>query len=435
MFSNIKKKINNDIVLILFAYSIFFFAFWLTTFLIGKLCFNVYLNLGVQKNATAFLSDFFEIVRLGGLQDLSNNSNPGLSVLIGKMFSGLTTGLYDTNILGKTIAALLYLLPLFIICSFILYKTLIKKYELNKTVMIWISLLFSFPFMFSLERGNIVIISFCFILLFLFLYEKENKIAREISYICLAFAAGIKFYPFIFVLLLLKKKDWLGIIKSCLYLVFFIVVPFFFLPGGISNFITTYSNILKYTGLNTISGFTANTSFDGSLSSIISMAWFIFCRQDFVQIYSNNLFSIIANLCSLFILLICSFVALFSNRKSLSYLGCALGICLGAHPSFFYTSIFLFIPFIQFLIEEKNELNEKNIFIFIVFLLIFNPLYLGTLIESQTNGLLFYVPIKQFLMYFAYISLLIYAFKSSYYDFKFFLIGRRKYPNEFKWFL
>ena len=86
--------------------------------------------------------------------------------------------------------------------------------------------IFSYPLMYCMERGNIVSLAVAFTVFFVFFKDSESKAVREISYICLALAAGLKLYPAIFGLLLLFDKKYKEAIRLVIYGILAVVIPF-----------------------------------------------------------------------------------------------------------------------------------------------------------------------------------------------------------------
>ena len=97
----------------------------------------------------------------------------------------------------------------FTIVSYILFAKLIYKYKngsfANKSLFAFFTL-FSFPMIYLIERGNIIVLVLPLLLYFVNEYDSDVKYKRHLAYICLAISVAIKIYPVFFGLLLLKKK-------------------------------------------------------------------------------------------------------------------------------------------------------------------------------------------------------------------------------------
>ena len=94
------------------------------------------------------------------------------------------------------------------VALFVLYKALNKNKEESRkeTAIFFILSLLSFPMLFSIDRGNSVLIAVIFSLLFLVGYNSDNKKIRYLSYVFLGIAAGIKIFPFLFGLLVVRRS-------------------------------------------------------------------------------------------------------------------------------------------------------------------------------------------------------------------------------------
>ena len=110
-----------------------------------------------------------------------------------------------------------------IVASFTLEKR--KKTILPTVVML------SGPILFTIERGNLIMISFIFLLLFVRFYNSESKWMRYVSYVCLAFSAAIKIYPAFFGILILKEKRYKEACLAVILGAFLFTAPFFFFDG------------------------------------------------------------------------------------------------------------------------------------------------------------------------------------------------------------
>lgn len=89
----------------------------------------------------------------------------------------------------------------------------------------------SYPVQWGFERGNVVLFSMGTLALFFGLYGDENRHFHELSYIALAISIVTKIYPLFFVLVILRRKDWLGFVKVGCYSAILMFVPFIFYDG------------------------------------------------------------------------------------------------------------------------------------------------------------------------------------------------------------
>lgn len=83
----------------------------------------------------------------------------------------------------------------------------------------------------AIERGNVVNMTALFVMAFLFMYRSDRRTLREMSYICLAIAAGLRIYPALYGIFLICDKDGAGVAKSIVYGITAFILPTFALGG------------------------------------------------------------------------------------------------------------------------------------------------------------------------------------------------------------
>lgn len=101
--------------------------------------------------------------------------------------------------------------------------------------------------LYLLERGNMIIVCTVFTAIFLFTYDSENKIAREVGLLSLAFAFSIKLYPALFGALLIADKRYKEAIRCIIYALLMLIIPSFFF-GGPKCIIYLFENFLGFSG-------------------------------------------------------------------------------------------------------------------------------------------------------------------------------------------
>lgn len=89
--------------------------------------------------------------------------------------------------------------------------------------------------LFSLERGNIILLTAALFVFFIVGYRSENKVIAELALIALAVATALKGYPALIGLLLLFDKKYIAALRCALYALALIVLPFLFFTGGFAN--------------------------------------------------------------------------------------------------------------------------------------------------------------------------------------------------------
>ena len=193
---------------------------------------------------TDMYMDFFNSIRDGGSDNVyseRNNIYPPLCVLIFRIISKLISpDLVSTHFKQRTllqsnqICMIIYIL--FVLISIMAMLRLVESYANSKSMgkmqlqssIISFAMIISYPIMFCIERGNILILSVVFAMFFIFFKDSENKIIREISYISLAISAAIKIYPAIFGLTLIIEKKYKEALRLMIYGIVIVVTPFVF---------------------------------------------------------------------------------------------------------------------------------------------------------------------------------------------------------------
>jgi len=109
-------------------------------------------------------------------------------------------------------------------------------------------------FLFSFERGNLILFSAQLSTIFIFKYKSSNIIYKEIALLSLAFAAALKGYPAILGMLLIYDRNYKDGLKLLLYGLLFAFIPFIFIKGGFTNIPQWYLNV-KTANLSYLYGF------------------------------------------------------------------------------------------------------------------------------------------------------------------------------------
>lgn len=72
---------------------------------------------------------------------------------------------------------------------------------------------------YAIERGNVILTAVTLTLVFLQFYNHPKVWVREIAILCLAMAIGIKIYPALFLILLIRDRNYGGLIRGVVYTV------------------------------------------------------------------------------------------------------------------------------------------------------------------------------------------------------------------------
>ena len=147
------------------------------------------------------------------------------------------TGLRQTgNDIRKEQSCLLIYLCYLVVLTFLWILLVSCKYHKEHVGGIWGTVIGGLSFLChgnltAIERGNVVNLTAFFVMAFLFMYRSDRHILRELSYICLAIAAGLRLYPALYGIMLIFDRDLSGAAKSVLYGIATVILPTFALGG------------------------------------------------------------------------------------------------------------------------------------------------------------------------------------------------------------
>lgn len=368
MIDFFKNKKFKDIVNLFFIITFLLASIWLIE-LIVDISVNephTLLNNGVFHhriddtfNDFYYVNDFF--LRYSPYIEC-NSSYPPLNFII--CFPFMLIQRHD-----KYPAFILYVITYSLFLIGIIILTVRKyKLSLSYTIKLVVALGISSPFMFMIERGNYIVLTFLFVCLFLLTYDSKNRVVRELSYVWLSIAAACKFYPAVFAILLLREKRYLDLAKTALYSLLLFFLPFLVMKEGFAdNFLTFLNNLRSFSSYERL-------SLDVSTNNMVRIFAFIFGLN-----YLSSgvaIFSTIIKF-SLFVLMV---VGMIFASKKWQVLALA-SLCAVVIPStaMVHVLVFLFPAIFMFLLDRQRE--KLDYFFVALFILIITPLQLGYIIK------------------------------------------------------
>ena len=335
---------------------------------------------------TDIFMDFFNSIRDGGSPNVyseRNNIYPPLCILIFRLFSKLIDPeLVSTHFKQRTwlqmdeLCMMIYFL--FAILSILSLCRLIesyinirndKKFKLHAAVISFLAII-SYPVMFCLERGNILILSVVFAMFFIFFKDSPNPVIREMSYIALACSAGIKLYPAVFGLILIIEKKYKDAIRLMIYGVIIVVFPIIFFLDDFTSKTAAVSSLLNISAAGVANEGTTSVLVK-ILKNLLSFATNKKSSLNFSSVSIQNIIYIFrpANattiakiVCAIteVIALVCAFVTK-SNWKRI-FLICYLMLNIPS-ASNSYALSFLLIPFIMFMFGKEERMKSDRFFV------------------------------------------------------------------------
>lgn len=259
---------------------------------------------------------------------------------------------------------------------FALYKEfqiILKNSLVDEKMSERLAIAFCFPIgiIYSIERGNIILISLFLLLYFVRNYNSEDKIQKELALIALAVSAGLKLYPALFGILLIADKKYKEAARTIVYGIAAFVLPFFFFEG--IDAIKIYFSILSdFSKLETFSigsyGIQGIFKLLLYFSCVIKATYTNTPLPDF-----NDYKSAIGtaqNISYLVGILLLVFVLFEKNiwRRYLYIVVAMLTVQLSTQ----YTNSYLIIPLLYFVVNEK-EFEKKNLVEYIGLLIMMLP--------------------------------------------------------------
>lgn len=194
------------------------------------------------------------------------------------------------------LALLISIILIYTVCI----SNLSKEYSYPDAAMTGLALCLSYPMLWLIERGNILIIAILTVSAFIFYYDSSCKWKKEIALICLAVATGIKLSPAIFSLMLVLKKDWGAFLRLILYIILLLIVPFFFFKGGLQNLPLMINNI-KLWFLYRVAG--AWVTGTGLVASYLKFARLVFGNDYFINEWTYSILMVVSGEVSLILML------------------------------------------------------------------------------------------------------------------------------------
>ena len=255
--------------------------------------------------------------------------------------------------LAKAPSFIISFLLFYAICMAIvlLLSAKMSKFKGKKLVYLLVSIFCFAPFAFCLFRGNNIIFACILVMLFFMMYNSEKRWQRELANVCLAGAAAVKIYPALLLIFFIKDRRFLDLLKTLLYSVILIFLPFLLIKGGFANIKEIWNNFTHFNGGEGRDASWNNIGFDGLASKIATL------------LHLPVLHSILSKLFrfgSIIVTIVALCLSHNSKQKMQPVLITLLTYELFQGVSYAYTLVFLIIPIIIYLVnfEEYSKLNK-----------------------------------------------------------------------------
>ena len=282
-------------------------------------------------------------------KDAKNANYPALAMLFYKLCYHFVPKIFTLGdglaYRGVSAAWIIFIVSTVVVIWFIIIslEKLVDISNANRKVL-FLVLALSAPVMHGVERGNMVVwISFALTIYYIAYYKASNPVVKESAMLALAIASGLRLYPAIFGLLMIKKGEKKAVARLIIYGMVFFFVPFLFY--GLPSF-GVWVKTLREMMEQLLSVYGYNYSIR-NMANILA----IFCGDRMSNIAYWVMFIVFVSGLAV--------GALFSNDRMLRTLSCVLlGIIVPAQ-SFEYGITFTIIPFCFFIGDyaKRNIVN------------------------------------------------------------------------------
>lgn len=233
-------------------------------------------------------------------------------------------------------------------------------------------LLFSFLFLFSVERGNEIFFAAAGVNYFLTYYDTDDEWKRRFGLLCLCIAAVLKVYPVLFGILLLQDKRYKDIVFCVVTGLLLAFVPFLFFKHGLANIPRLIENLHTYVNLYN----TPSTEYKYGIHALCNGITFAVDYLFPGTIADSVVWSIdlTTKILTALLTLFCLVLAFLEKRRWIQVGLIALAIMMYPSHSAFYNGLYLIPMIVLFL--SKEDCTKVDYSIAILLCLIMNPIQL-----------------------------------------------------------
>ena len=258
--------------------------------------------------------------------------------------------------LSQSRQTMTFLLIFFGCILFAFFKVLdgkLSQLQSAERIILPIALMFTGPFLYWVSKGNLIFISLVCCYFYLIGYDNDNRVIRMVSYLLLAIAAGISFYPIIFVVLSAEKRKKETVVPAVTSILFW-GLPY--IKYGGHEFTASIKAVLFGVELPQYEG-KANYSFLSIMNSISDVLW----KRDVNKIV-------------IFLLgmAVCTLIFIMGREKWQRIFACSLFLIMFSQPCPYHNLLFMYLPLLFFLEDERQ--NGDGIYLF-GFIIIFIPYF------------------------------------------------------------
>lgn len=251
IFAKLKKFSSVKIFSLVIIFS---FILWIILLLNGDKCQTDTLLCLVDSKDSVFADFFFPTIHSTNLlpyEYLNDETRmwicyPPLVYAVFNFFDVLAKSIF----LDDTVKVKMFLASAFTgFFLFSMFLLIFNKLNIKSNIekyLFCVALFVSGPFLFSMERANIVLYSVLFSSFFIFFYDSKNKFLKEMAVFLLACASVFKIMPAIFAMLLIYKKDYKAVFRFIVYFILLFILPSLIYPTGLFSLLQFKNNLALF---------------------------------------------------------------------------------------------------------------------------------------------------------------------------------------------
>lgn len=255
----------------------------------------------------------------------------------------------------------LYTIVVVLLTVKIIEKYVAKSNLPRSKALLAYSLIFSYPSIYCIERGNITMVAAVLTLVFVMYRDSDKRLLRELSFIALAVAASIKIYPAVFGLMLIFDKKYKDAFRLAVYGAVLFFVPFVFYDGMTSVW-QFVDKIIDFSGKKAVNFGLGQVS----VKNIVALFGHVLEWSDDLKRYIGSVLFLLTQFLALF----AAFTVPKRWQKAAALTYFMINIPAVAQA---YSLFFLMVPFLMFL-SGREKTRKADWAYLIVFALFFIPL-------------------------------------------------------------
>lgn len=387
VLSKEEKIYHLTIIVLVFFFTSVFYHYFMSMYLTEPYPYNTFLFLPSDR-----FSDF------GRLVELSKDLNPFFSTNPIGQFPLVGIFGYLFSLIGMTNSFFIFLFLLIISLVFSCKYFLSTNNRPLTNLGIMVLTFLTYPFLFTVDRGNFEGLVFIFLSLFVFFFTRKRYTT---SGIFLAFAIALKVFPAVLLLLFIPEKKYKACLISILTTIIISLISLAFFYGGFWNNLLFTISVPQLSALYGPKDFYSSNNFLYRSVSLLTLLKLVFIKTGII--YQHNMANFIPIYTKSVIVLFIpmAFYVVFIEEvlwKKVAIL--IISMVTFPQLSTDYRLIHLFFPLFLFVnSEEHSKLDWLYLILFALLLVPKNFYYIPDIIsDGGVNDISISVPLNILIM-------------------------------------